>query len=280
MPDDIKQADPAEQAQLDTLGNPAPKAPLPKEPVADDAAKVAEAAAKEAADKEAADKAAADAAKAKVEQPEDDKPLNVDVWGSTGSKQGDAVLALLQNSGVSTDEAKALMFDAIQAGDPTKIDVAALEAKVGKNKATIIIAGANNFVKESRDAANAIVSTMHAEVGGAANWKVIAEWAKEGVPAEDLEVLREMIDGGGVKARLAAKEMKGLYEAADGNSTLAKTEVLPGGKPPQSTTFVPLTSVQYANQLEKANKEHRGNIPENVRRALLDARHKGKAQGI
>lgn len=275
MPDDIKQADPAEQAQLDTLGNPAPKAPLPKEPVVDDAAKVAEAAAKEAADK-----AAADAAKAKDGQPDDDTPLNVDVWGSTGSKQGDAVLALLQNSGVSTDEAKALMFDAIQAGDPTKIDVAALEAKVGKNKATIIIAGANNFVKESRDAANAIVSTMHDEVGGAANWKVIAEWAKEGVPAEDLEVLREMIDGGGVKARLAAKEMKGLYEAADGNSTLAKTEVIPGGKPPVNNKFVPLTSIQYANQLEKANKEHRGNIPEPVRRALLDARQKGKQQGI
>lgn len=276
MPDDkTVVVDPAEQAQLDTLGNPAPKAPLPKEPPVDDAAKVA------AEAKAVADKAAADAAdKAKVEKPDDDKPLNVDVWGSTGSKQGDAVLALLQNSGVSTDEAKALMFDAIQAGDPTKIDVAALEAKVGKNKATIIIEGAKNFVKENREAAQAIVATMHAEVGGEANWKVIAEWAKEGVPAEDLEVLREMIDGGGVKARLAAKEMKGLYEAADGNSTLAKTEVIPGGKPPVNNKFVPLTSIQYANQLEKANKEHRGNIPEPVRRALLDARQKGKQQGI
>lgn len=279
MPDDKTVVDPAEQAQLDTLGNPAPKAPLPKEPVVDDAAKIAADAAAEA--QAVADKAVADAAeKAKADEPNDDKELDVDVWGSTGNAQGDAVLALLQNSGVTTDEAKALMFDAIQAGDPTKIDAAALEAKVGKNKATIIIEGAKNFVKEKREAAQAIVATMHAEVGGEANWKVIAEWAKEGVPAEDLEVLREMIDGGGVKARLAAKEMKGLYEAADGNSTLAKTEVIPGGKPSVNSKFVPLTSIQYANQLEKANKEHRGNIPEPVRRALLDARQKGKQQGI
>lgn len=277
MPDDKPVVvDPAEQAQLDTLGNPAPKAPLPKEPVVDDAAKIAAAEAQAVADKAAADAAE----KTKADEPNDDKELDVGVWGSTGSAQGDAVLALLQNSGVSTDEAKALMFDAIQAGDPTKIDAAALEAKVGKNKATIIIEGAKNFVKEQREAAQAIVATMHAEVGGEANWKAIADWAKEGVPAEDLEVLREMIDSGGVKARLAAKEMKGLYEAADGNSTLAKTEVIPGGKPPVGSKFVPLTSIQYADQLEKANKEHRGNIPEPVRRALLDARHKGKAQGI
>ena len=274
--------------QLKNEGNPAPKPPVAKEPVVLDAA--AQAAADKAtadaaalAEKAATDKAAEDAAKAeadKAKEGADDKELDTAVWGTTGNEQGDAVLALLQNSGVTTDEAKALLFDAVQAGDITKIDVAALEAKVGKNKATIIIAGAKNFVKEQRDAATAIVATMHTEVGGEANWKVIAEWAKEGVPAEDLDVLREMINSGGVKARLAAKEMKGLYEAADGNSTLGKTEVLPGGKPQVTTTFVPLTAVQYANQLEAANKEHRGNIPEPVRRALLDARHKGKAQGI
>lgn len=284
MPDPVDQVkvDPAEAAQLDESGNPKPKAPVakPPEPEPDPVKAAADAAAKEAADKEVADKAAADA-KAKEEAGDDDKPLDITVWGTTGSAQGDAVLSLLQNSGVTTEDAKALMFDAIQSGDVTKIDVSALEAKVGKTKATIILTGASNFVKEQRDNANAIVSTMHTEVGGEANWKTIAEWAKEGVPEEDLNVLREMINAGGMKAKLAAREMKGLYEAHDGNSTLDKTEVIPkGGNPPQQKASVPLTAVQYAAQLEKLNREHRGNIPEPARRALLDARQKGKAQGI
>ena len=50
MPDDkTVVVDPAEKAQLDTLGNPAPKAPVAKEPV------VLDAAAQAAADKAAAE---------------------------------------------------------------------------------------------------------------------------------------------------------------------------------------------------------------------------------
>ena len=253
----------AEPAQTGDTGNPAPLANPAKEP------------AKEPEKKEVV----AEPAKEPEAKVEDEAPLNTEVWGSTGSENGDAVLSLLQNSGVTTDEAKALMFDAIQSGDVTKIDKAALEAKVGKAKAAIILTGADNFVKEQASKANAIVASLHETVGGKDNWKQVADWSKDNIAEEELDVFRGMINAGGLQAKMAAKEMKGLYEAAADNSTLQKTEVLPGAKP-KDTAQAPLTAVQYSDALEKLHKEHRGNPPTHLRQALLDARNRGKAARI
>ena len=45
------------------------------------------------------------------------KDLDKGVWGDTGNDIGNSVLGMLQESGISTADAKALMFDAVQAGD-------------------------------------------------------------------------------------------------------------------------------------------------------------------
>lgn len=268
-PDGFTANPPANQEQ--GKGNPAPPAPQAKPPVDEKAATE-----KVAADKAAADKAAADeAAKAK---PDPNAPLDHTVWGDAGTENGNAILTVLQNSGVGVDDAKALLFDAMVAGDVSKIDKAALEAKVGKANATIILTGVTNEIKGRQEAAQAIVSDLHTEVGGKENWTKVAEWANKNVPETDLNELRGMIDAGGRQAKLAARELKALYEKANTNSSLQHAETLPGNNPPTPTSE-PLSGPQYVLKLEELNKKFFGKPPENLRKALLNARQAGRKIG-
>jgi hypothetical protein len=241
---------------------PPPKQQTPEEKAAAD---------KAAADKAAADKAAADAAAA------ENKPLDKSVWGTTNDEVGDSVLTLLQNSGLTVDEAKAMMFDAVQAGDVTKLDRAALAEKVGKEKATLILAGAENFITRSAAKAATIVKEVHNTVGGEANWSAITGWATKNVAEGDLATYRSMIDAGGAQARFAASELKALYNADSKNTTLgAANAELKGdsGSPQQGRQ---LTKAQYVAELEAA---HRGNPSPAVINEINAARARGRAAGI
>lgn len=274
-PDQRANVDPSlDPNQLDDLGNPKPPAPKP--------------APKPAPDKPAekpGDTPKADPDKGKTpdnadKEDNDDTPLDVATWGTTNSETGDAVLTLLQNSGIAPSDAKALLFDAVQNGDVTKIDKAALEAKVGKVKAHLIMVGAENFVKEQRDNAKAVVSELHKEVGGEANWKTIAEWANKSVPAEELQEFRDMINKGGLPAKLAANALKQKYEGDTNNSSLTVEETLPGGKPPEAPTYKPMSRVEYSKEVEKLHAKHFGNPPQHLRQALLNARQAGARLGM
>lgn len=272
-PDKREGVDPSvDPNQVQNSGNPAPKEPPARDP---NAAKPED----KKEDKKPEDNTDPKP-EDKKEEPSDDTPLDVSTWGSTSSETGDAVLTLLQNSGLKPEDAKALLFDAVQAGDVTKIDKAALEAKVGKTKAHLILVGATAFVTERRTAAQAIVSDLHKEVGGEANWKTIAEWANKSVEAEELDQYREMINKGGLPAKVAAKALKDAYEGDKNNSSLSVQEVLPGAKPGDAPLYKPMSKVEYAKQLEELNRKHFGNPPVHLRQALLTARQRGQTQGL
>ena len=271
-PDARENVDPSvDPNQVQDGGNPAPKPPQARAPEPekkpDDAAKPDDKPADKPGDKP-------------DENAADDAPLDVVAWGTTGTETGDAVLTLLQNSGLKPEDAKALLFDAVQGGDVTKIDKAALEAKVGKTKAHLILVGASAFVKEQRDAANAIVSDLHKEVGGESNWKTIADWAKDNVDDGELSQYREMINKGGLPAKIAAKALKDAYEGDSKNSSLNVQETLPGGKPGDAPLYKPMSKIEYAKQLEQLSAKHFGNPPVHLRQALLTARQRGMSQGL
>jgi hypothetical protein len=258
-------------SKLAPVGNPAPPPPQAKAPVEEKP--------KEEAKKEDEQKPDEKADEKSAEKPDEDAPLDHAVWGDAGTDNGNAILSVLQNSGVTVDDAKALLFDAMVAGDVTKIDKAALESKVGKAKATIILTGVKNEIKGRQEAAQAIVAELHTEVGGKENWTKVAEWANKNVPEADLNELRTMIDAGGRQAKLAAKELKSLYEKADGNSSLQHDEKLPGNNPPTQTS-APLSGPQYVRKLAELNTKFNGNPPDNMRQALLKARKEGRARGL
>lgn len=148
------------------------------------------------------------------------KALDTDVWGSTGDEVGDSVLQMLQNAEMSPDDAKALMYDAVKAGDPSKIDKEALIEKVGKAKANLIMAGVENFVTKNAANTAAIVATVHEAVGGKENWEKVTPWANEHMDKELLADYVEMIDAGGAKAKFASQEMLNAYNSFKGNTSL------------------------------------------------------------
>lgn len=235
---------------------------------------VDEAAQKAAAEKEAADKAAAEQAEAEAET----KPLDTSVWGSTGNEVGDSVLELLQNSGMQPTDAKAILFDAVQAGDPTKIDRDALIEKVGKAKATLILAGVENYVSQTKATAQTILTAVHEATGGEQNWNTIRDWAVKNVPEAERAEYRDMIDAGGAKARFAAAELASRYNADPKNTTLTTaktTEIIGDGKPNPTTRAT--TRAQYVEELDAAHK--RGATPAEIAE-INNARAAGRAKGI
>lgn len=207
---------------------------------------------------------------------DDDKDLDADVWGSTGDDVGDSVLQLLQNSGTTPETAKALLWDAVQAGDATKIDRDALVEAVGKTKANLIMAGMENYVGNIAKRAAEVTQLVNEAVGGNDNWKAIRDWAKENLSENDMLDYADMIDKGGRKASLAAKDLKEQYEAAGHTFAESTTQVTPSGKP-KPEVIEPLSKREYFEALDKLNKS--GKLTEHLASKLWQQRQLGITQG-
>jgi len=261
-------------------GNPVPPAPS-NEPPAPTAEEKAAADAKAAEDKDAADKIAAaeKAATDKAAQTEkENTPLNTDEWGSTGNDVADSVLTMLQNADVSPEEAKALLFDAVTAGDLSKIDLEGLEEKVGQTKATLIMAGVTTFVNDKNARNTQIVADIKEAAGGEENWTKMAAWAKGNLPDAELVEYRGMVDEGGAQARFAVAEIAAKYNADEANTSLTTAGVAPiqgdGGVAGSAR------SISRADYVAELTKAHRNNASEAVLNEITAARHRGRAQGL
>ncbi len=257
-------------------GNAAPAAPTNEPPAVEktEAEKLAEAKATVDADAEATAKAEADAQAAR-----ENDPLDQEVWGSTGDDVADSVLTTLQNAGVTPDEAKVMLWDAVKEGDLTKVDIKALKDKVGDAKATLVMAGVTSFVEKQSARNTAIIKDIESVSGGEENWKTMAAWGKANLPEADLTEYRTMIDKGGAQARFAAGEIARAYNADSANTTLAVSETPAsvegdgGGSPSARST----SRAEYVAELDAA---HRGNPTEAALQEITAARHRGRAKGI
>lgn len=202
--------------------------------------------------------------------------LDTEKWGSTGDETGDSVLLLLQTSGVDPDVAKALLYDAVKDGDPTKIDRDALIEKVGKVNANLILAGIENFTNKQHARVAAIVTEVHSAVGGEANWTKVKAWIGTNVPEAKRTELAAMIDEGGAKAKFAATELLSLYNADEKNTSLGSTTRIEGdAKAPNSGRAIDRRT--YAQELEKA---HRNGAKPAVIAEIQAARERGRKRGL
>lgn len=212
------------------------------------------------------------------EQPTEDAELDAEVWGTTGDEVGDSALALMQNSGMTPEDAKAILYDAVQAGDPSKIDRDSLIEKVGKAKANLILAGAENFIRRSQDRVATITQEVHGAVGGKDNWTAVQAWAQANVPKAELTEYARMIDAGGAQARFAASELAGKYNGDEKNTTLNanRAVITPDNKAAPSGKAT--TRAEYYAALEAAHKF--GTPSEETLREINAARARGRANGI
>lgn len=174
-------------------------------------------------------------------------------WESTGSEAGDAVQDILQAAGVTADQAKALMYDALVAGDVTQIDQAALTELVGESQAKLVMIGAKDMVAEHQKNLKELTSLLHKEAGGEENWNVVSEWAKKNVPKERREQLADMLDAGGEQAAFAASRLVASYNADPKNTSLKATESeIVADDVAAAPTVEPIGRVEYFEQMEKA----------------------------
>jgi hypothetical protein len=212
-----------------------------------------------------------------AEESNNDTPLDTSVWGDTGSEVGNSVLGMLQDSGLSTEEAKALLYDGISSGDASKIDMEALTAKVGKNAANIIVSGAKSFIAENAEKNTAIISEVHTTAGSKENWDAVSKWAVDNVSESDLEEYRPMIDKGGAAARFAVSELMSSYNKDSNNSTISATTPRAEAtsvSPPASTA---ISRAEYVAALTKAHRN--GASPKEI--ATIQAnRNNGRKRGI
>lgn len=223
----------------------------------------------EAEAKAAADALAAEADKAK-------ETLDTSKWTSTDDDVGDNVLLLLQTSGVEPDVAKSLLYDAVVAGDPTKIDRDSLVEKVGKVNASLILAGVENFIARNNAKSDAITATVHDAVGGKDNWTKVAEWSGKNIDADKRTELAVMIDAGGAQAKFAATELLNMYNADEKNTSLGSTTRIEGdAKAPDTGRAIDRRT--YATELEKA---HRNGANPAVIAEIQAARVRGRQRGL
>tara|TARA_R110002012_G_scaffold96493_1_gene232521 strand:+ start:2982 stop:3821 length:840 start_codon:yes stop_codon:yes gene_type:complete len=257
------------EGKKDVEGNPVPPAPEARPPAEEP----------ETEEPKAEEEPAAEEAPTEEPAEEPVAELDTDVWGETGNENGDAVLKMLQDAKVSPEEAKALLYDAVQEGDATKIDHAKLAEKVGDAQATLIINGAKLFITERADATQATVADIHKTVGGEDNWKQVADWGVKNIPEAEMNEYRELIDAGGAKARFAAQEMANKFNGDDANSSLTNTTVEPTSATPPATR-----AITRAEMVAELDKVHNSNMPFAERakqdRMIRAARKAGQAQGI
>lgn len=240
---------------------------------AKEAKEAAEKAAKEQSGEEGEDTGAED-----ENTPDDDaKELDTAVWGDTGDEVANSVLQTLQNSGVSTDDAKALLWDAVEAGDPSKVDRDALVEKVGKAKATLIMAGVENVTSRNNKRVAEVSKIAHESAGGEDNWKKATAWALDKMPESDLNELRGMLDKGGRQATFAAKEIVARYNEDPKNTSLTagKSQLKP-----DSTRGVKVEGISRREYGVRLDKLHRKGGSEAEFNALRAQRQAGKKQGI
>lgn len=211
------------------------------------------------------------------DDPEDEASdeLDVETWGDTGTEVGNDVLMVLQNSGVSTEDAKALLYDAMVEGKPENIDRDALVEKVGKANANLIMIGVKEYIREGKDKAEAINTTVHDAAGGKDNWEKVTTWARETLPEETLNEYRGMIEHGGMQAEMAAKDLLGKFNAADTNTTINNTDEVAGDNLKVDGARE-LTAREYHKEMKAAND--RFATPAEIQE-IKDARARGRAKG-
>lgn len=252
---------------------PAP-APAPAAPAPSNAERAEAKAAKEAADKPAKEAAEADA------PPEEDPKaaeLDTTVWGDAGDEVANSVLTTLQNSGVTPETAKALLWDAVESGDPTKVDRDALVEAVGKSQATLVMAGIENVTSRNNAKIAEVVGIANKAAGSPEGWDKARTWAKANLPKDDLEEYTTMLDGGGEKAAYAAGRIVSRYNADPKNTSLdaGKDTIEPDnkGKP----TVEGITRRQYGELLDRA---HRRGATQAEFNSLRAQRQAGIAKGL
>ncbi len=191
-----------------------------------------------------------------------------------------AAAGLMKEAGLSYTDGMEFFKAAAASLNPADVDVKALEAKIGKDKAALVMVGIKDYCARTQDFQKKTVADVYGVMGGEAGFKKVQSWVAtreagdEGFAAE-MQVYRQMLDQGGVAARAAATDLMRQYNANPNNSGL-QTKMVNGDKPATATDNSPLGRKDYLTAIKEAQSKG-----DKALVATLNARRKaGITQGI
>jgi hypothetical protein len=213
-------------------------------------------------------------------------------WMTTDSKEFNAAINMMKAAGMTPAEAATIFDEAAQTGDLSKVDEVALVAKVGADKAALIMGGFGTYVQTEGQALLARVKTVHDAVGGTDNWSKMTVWAR-GKAAGDttfrgkVEGITAMMNGDNpMAAELATKEFLNLYNADSKNSTVSAAAPAAAPSPlaaaaiPAVPAIVGITARGYAEGVADATRNLKGAEQSAKLRELSAARGAGRNKGL
>lgn len=205
------------------------------------------------------------------------KELDTSVWGKTGDEVGDSVLKMLQDSGISPEDAENLLLDPVKQGDTSKIDREALAAKLGKETATLVMAGVENVVDRTKARQEEVKKKVVDAAGGEQNWEKASNWAINTLSEKEVTELRQMLDQGGKQADFAAREIVNRYNEDPNNTALNAGKAIQGDSNTKGKKVKGLSRLQFGIEMDRAYK--RGASDKEMD-ALRAQRREGRKQGL
>ena len=213
------------------------------------------------------------------EEPKDTGPVKEFV--KIGDPAYDAVIDVLKDSGVSAQEANDMFAKAANSGELKDIDWNAIEAKIGSAKTFLVKSGVEAFYNNKQTAINETVRQTHEIFGGEQNWNKVKAWAQakeagDGSFKKKVDSIRALLNEGGQRAEIGARELLRLYNTDGGTKGLNATKLVQGTAT-GNVIGTPLTRADYINELKQA---HDRNAKPHEIKAINERRYAGIKAGI
>lgn len=130
-----------------------------------------------------------------------------------------AIKEAITEGGMTAAEVEAIFGEAVKSNDADKIDRAALEKKLGKVQAGLIMASINTFVEHRKSVREKLDNSVYEAVGGQKTWDSIVAWANKSISKEEAAEIGKLLRGSEHTRKLAARDLKARFLAANGGST-------------------------------------------------------------
>lgn len=127
-----------------------------------------------------------------------------------------AITAYFKAKGIKSDAAYDIFSEAIETGDPSKINEEALAKALGADDAFVVSRIAKSVMMERAAEQAKIIKAVHDSVGGEEAWNIIRDWSntKASVDpefAQSLDRYASLLDKGDEYAHIVGAALKSLY---------------------------------------------------------------------
>ncbi|HXB13651.1 MAG TPA: hypothetical protein VNZ45_16810 [Bacteroidia bacterium] len=181
-------------------------------------------------------------------------------WPTFADQALTASANLMKNAGLAPSDAKTIFAKTLQTGKIEDVDLPALEAKIGKDKAALAMIGVKDYFTRQQAFATKTIEEVESVFGGKDAYTKVKEWAiakasTDSNFAKDVDKYREMFNAGGVSARAAALDLLSVYSKAPDTSGVV-TKIVNGNKTVSVDTSnaKPLSRSEYMTLLKAAEK--------------------------